>query len=79
MNVPTGEFRALVDDVAEIRQHMAARDELVPMLLDRLLLALRGEVPGDVSNGIPGRPARRRARTSGRPRAHLRAVDGGQP
>ncbi len=78
MNVPTGEFRALVDDVAAIKHHLGARDELVASMADKLVAALRGDGSGDAGDGAPRNPARHHARTSGRPRGHLRSIAGGQ-
>ncbi len=77
MTVDTDSFKALAADVAAIKHHLGARDELVASMADKLVAALRADVPGDVNDGIPRRPARRHARTSGRPRGHLRSIAGG--
>jgi hypothetical protein len=79
MQVDTGAFRQLIEDVAAIKAHLGARDELVARMADKLVAALGAGVPGDVSGGISARPARRRARTGGRPRGHLRSIAGGRP
>ena len=68
MNVDTGAFRALVEDVEAIKQHLAAQETL-SLILAGDLRSGHGEAAGNPQSSQPG----------GGRRGHLRVVDGGQP